>query len=507
MGRDSRKVSRELRSSEKIHKSRSVKRKNVFNPKTAERDESIQSTSSKKLKQNTEDDVPEDSSTEFRIINFIQVFTAISALIKCKKCDGNVVFQTASTRGLGFKIVVACNNCGNEYIPSCSFVGHSYEINRRFIFVMRILGIGYEGLCKFCGLMDMPSFLDKSTHTILLKQILNCSKAVAETFMTKAVNEEKQAMPTTENEDINHLTVSGDGTWQKRGYTSSFGVSSIIGYFTGKILDINIKSAYCKLCEYWKKKTNTVEFEEWYQSHEDVCSANHQGSSGKMEVDAMVEMFSYSETKYGVKYANYIGDGDSKTYSGIIKSDPYENTTVNKKECIGHVQKRMGSRLRTLKSKQKGLGGRGKLTGKLIDKLTVYYGLAIRRHCDSIENMKSAIMATFYHYGSSDEKPNHDMCPKGEESWCSYQRAEARGELDTFSHDYSPLPSDVLKAIKPIYEDLSNENLLSRCVGGFNQNNNESFNQLVWKICPKTDLIVGLILIGMQKEWMLHVSK
>ncbi|XP_074099508.1 uncharacterized protein LOC141527761 [Cotesia typhae] len=425
MGRDSRKVSRELRSSEKINKSRSVKRKNVFNPKTAERDESIQSTSSKKLKQNTEDDVPEDSSTEFRIINFIQVFTAISALIKCKKCDGNVVFQTASTRGLGFKIVVACNNCGNEYIPSCSFVGHSYEINRRFIFVMRILGIGYEGLYKFCGLMDMPSFLDKSTHTILLKQILNCSKTVAETFMTKAVNEEKQAMPTTENEDINHLTVSGDGTWQQRGYTSSFGVSSIIGYFTGKILDINIKNAYCKL---------------W--------------SSGKMEVDAMVEMFSYSETKYGVKYANYIGDGDSKTYSGIIKSDPYKNTTVNKKECIGHVQKRMGSRLRTLKSNQKGLGGRGKLTGKVIDKLTVYYGLAIRRHCDSIENMKSAIMATFYHYGSSDEKPNHDMCPKGEESWCSYQRAEARGELDTYSHDYSPLPSDVLKTIKSLYTKI-----------------------------------------------------
>lgn len=82
------------------------------------------------------------------------------------------------------------------------------------------------------------------------------------------------------------------------------------------------------------KKTNTVEFQEWYQSHEDVCSANHKGSSGKMEVDAMVEMFSYSETKYGVKYANYIGDGDSKTYSGIIKSDPYKNTTVNKKECI-----------------------------------------------------------------------------------------------------------------------------------------------------------------------------
>lgn len=42
-----------------------------------------------------------------------------------------------------------------------------------------------------------------------------------------------------------------------------------------------------------------------------------------------------------------------------------------------------------------------------------------------------------------------------------------------------------MKAIKPIYTDLSKETLLERCVGGFNQNNNESYNQLVWKISPK----------------------
>ncbi|XP_044584531.1 uncharacterized protein LOC123265017 [Cotesia glomerata] len=411
MGRDTRKVSREVRKSENIRKSYSKKRKNIFNPKTAERNESVRSTSSKKLKQNTENDVPKSCTSEFRIINFITVFTAISALVKCKKCDGNIEFLIASTRGIGFKIVVSCNNCDSEYIPSCSFIGHSYEINRRFIFVMRILGIGYESLCKFCDLMDMPSFLDKATHTILLKHILDCGKTVAEALMKKAVNQEKKA--TSENENNNELPVSGDGTWQKRGFTSSFGVSSIIGYYTGKILDINIKSAYCKLCEYWKKKRNTVEFEEWYESHENECSANHKGSWGKMEVDAMVEMFQQSETKHGVKYTNYIGDGDSKTYSGIIKADSYKNTTINKKECIGHVQKRMGTQLRTLKTKQKGLGGRGRLIGKVIDKLTVYYGLSIRRHCDSIEDMKSAIMATFYHYGSTDENPNHDMCPKG----------------------------------------------------------------------------------------------
>lgn len=39
------------------------------------------------------------------------------------------------------------------------------------------------------------------------------------------------------------------------------------------------------------------------------------------------------------------------------------------------------------KKEKKSLSEKGKLTGKMIDKLTVYYGLAIRRNCDSVENM------------------------------------------------------------------------------------------------------------------------
>jgi len=42
----------------------------------------------------------------------------------------------------------------------------------------------------------------------------------------------------------------------------------------------------------------------------------------------------------------------------------------------------------------------------------------------------------------------------------------------------------VLKAITPIYEELSSENL-QRCIGGFTQNNNESINALIWSFAPK----------------------
>ncbi len=96
-----------------------------------------------------------------------------------------------------------------------------------------------------------------------------------------------------------------------------------------------------------------------------------------MEVESVAEKLE----KLGVMYKNYIGDGDSKTYSGILKAAPYGDQEVVKKECIG------------------------KLTGKMIDKLTVYYGLAIRRNCDSIKKMYNAIWATYYHYCSTDEKP------------------------------------------------------------------------------------------------------
>lgn len=124
-----------------------------------------------------------------------------------------------------------------------------------------------------------------------------------------------------------------------------------------------------------------------------------------------------------VRYRNFIGDGDSKAYSGLVNSKNYgDDFSIVKKECVGHVQKRMGARLREIvkktvvdtetkagkKIKRKSLSGKGKLTAKIIDKLTVYYGLAIRRHSDSVENMKNAIWATFFNYCSTDENPQHE---------------------------------------------------------------------------------------------------
>lgn len=80
----------------------------------------------------------------------------------------------------------------------------------------------------------------------------------------------------------------------------------------------------------------------------------------------------------------------------MYEKKPYgSDVTIQKLECIGHVQKRMGSRLRRLNNKMKGikladgkvLGGKGRLTDVEIDKLQNYYSLAIRRNAGDVEKM------------------------------------------------------------------------------------------------------------------------
>ncbi|GFV81641.1 uncharacterized protein TNCV_1702981 [Trichonephila clavipes] len=60
--------------------------------------------------------------------------------------------------------------------------------------------------------------------------------------------------------------------------------------------------------------------------------------------------------------------------------DTYGVNSVSKFECIGHALKRVGSRLRKLKTKTKRLSGKGKLTDNFIDRLQNYYGIAVRNN-------------------------------------------------------------------------------------------------------------------------------
>ena len=81
-----------------------------------------------------------------------------------------------------------------------------------------------------------------------------------------------------------------------------------------------------------------------------------------------------------------------------------------------------GNNLRKLKKDVSGLGGAGKLTDSMVDRLQNYYGIAIRSNVGDLQKMKKAIGAVLFHCASSKENEWHDNCPKGSDSLCKYQQ-------------------------------------------------------------------------------------
>ena len=132
-----------------------------------------------------------------------------------------------------------------------------------------------------------------------------------------------------------------------------------------------------------------------------------------MEVVSAKKIFQRSQQDRGVRYVNLLGDGDSKTYKAVAESKPYGELPITKLECINHVQKRMGTRLRRLRQQlgstklSDGLTIKRRLTDKHIDELTGYYGMAIRDNTDNLDGMKKAVWAIYFHKVSSNADPIH----------------------------------------------------------------------------------------------------
>ena len=131
--------------------------------------------------------------------------------------------------------------------------GNAYEINRRIVFVVRLLGVGINGLNLFCSLMDLLRKFHDNTFAGCVENVTKAAKTVYEWSTQKAVTDERAKMLENKGSDINSI-VSGDGTWKKRGHTSRFGVTTLAGKFSKKIIGSIVKSTYCKSCEVWEKK-------------------------------------------------------------------------------------------------------------------------------------------------------------------------------------------------------------------------------------------------------------
>ncbi len=83
-------------------------------------------------------------------------------------------------------------------------------------------GVGYAGLIKICGVLNVPPPVDEELFSSLMCQILPVVQKHQHESMKRAVEE------ACETAGSRQLTVSGDGSWQKRGFASLNGVAAVL---------------------------------------------------------------------------------------------------------------------------------------------------------------------------------------------------------------------------------------------------------------------------------------
>lgn len=126
--------------------------------------------------------------------------------------------------------------------------------------------------------------------------------------------------------------------------------------------------------------------------------------------------------------------------------------------------------------------GHNRLTDNLIDTFRSYYKKALQENESDLQNIQKAVKASWYSYASIEDNQMHDYCPKGNNSWCKWQKDQANGTSSFKPENVVPA---VMQEILPTFDSLWAENLLQSVLESLSQNNNDVQNHLVCDISPK----------------------
>ena len=224
--------------------------------------------SKRKLSTDTSSDDDSECDSGFRLVD-ITILMAILKNLLCPQCkSGHVVLKenAVAKMGLSSSMSIQCS------LPKCSYFQNFYtskrvdntskafEVNRRAVLSMRNIGIGHQGLVKFCNIMNMLPPMNVNSYTDHIQAIHAAAKHVANDSMERAAQGVKEFYD-SEDDGICDVGISADGTWRRRGYSSLYGVVSGISLVTGKVLDVEVMSKVCRECTSWSGKEDTEEYE------------------------------------------------------------------------------------------------------------------------------------------------------------------------------------------------------------------------------------------------------
>lgn len=231
---------------------------------------------------------------------------------RCTTCDNSLDVQFGRQYGLASEIVVVCEVCDvkSKYLSSPQVTVNKgdkdkrlFDSNIRYVYGLRSIGKGPKAGKLLAAILNLP--LPPSKFSQYTDLIGHAVKEVATESMTKALQEAIES-----NGGSTDLSIALDGTWQKRGHTSLNGVVTATSFDSGKVIDLAIRSKFCRC----KEKSKNL--------HDGNCCANYSGVSGGIEISGVKEIFERSIQR-NVRYEYYLGNGDSKAFQSVSDSNIY----------------------------------------------------------------------------------------------------------------------------------------------------------------------------------------
>ncbi|GFX94642.1 uncharacterized protein TNCV_3088711 [Trichonephila clavipes] len=223
----------------------------------------------------------EQADTTYVLVD-ANIWKNLLSTVKCPKCDMNALNIIKTTQlGMASKLELVCSS---------------------------LTGINAMGKKSFSKHIKILS----EENGEMKHQILEVARNIVRKQHLDLNDEEKKEM------GVLDITVSFDGSWQKRGYKSLYGIG-VIDLLTGLVIDYEILSKYIV-----------------------------QNVLPHMEMEAAAILWQRSIKECNMRYTCILSDGDSKTFQHLMSLNIYgKGKPIKKEECINHISKRLGTGLRS----------------------------------------------------------------------------------------------------------------------------------------------------------------
>ncbi len=283
-----------------------------------------------------------------QIVNLDQLKQFISELsVHASQCDSSITLKGEKRAGLASILSCSCSKCDFS-IPlntSKKVLGPKgkmrWEVNLAAVWGQISTGGGFARLHESMGILGVPVMAPKNfvaterSIGLWWQEKLN-KEMIAAGREEKRLAEERGDY----HEGVPAITVVVDAGWCKRSHRHSYnaksGVGIIVGQVTGKLLYLGVRNKECTACK------------QGFEVDKHQCFKNWDQSSSEMEPDIILSGFKEAERVHGLRYINFIGDGDSSVYPTLIQGVPGWGRYIKKMECANHACKCYRSSLEKL---------------------------------------------------------------------------------------------------------------------------------------------------------------